>query len=112
MSCSAIIGRAGATSGPCCVPHLHHFCTSFSSPFLFQSHRNSKPLRATITISCSSNKAKQLREILDSPRVHQGPACFDALSANLVQSAEVGCDGSGFGGGIGFVIYPASFTAT
>jgi len=97
MSCSATIGRAGATSGGGCVPHLHHFRTSFSSPFQFQSRRNSKPLRATITISCSSNKAKQLREILDSPGVHQGPACFDALSANLVQSAGFPlCFTSGF----------------
>nr|ACJ85717.1 unknown [Medicago truncatula]AFK36524.1 unknown [Medicago truncatula] len=99
MSCSATVGRAGATAtaGGGCVPHLHHFRTSFSSPFQLQSHRNSKPLRATITISCSSNKAKQLREILDSPGVHQGPACFDALSANLVQSAGFPlCFTSGF----------------
>ena len=31
--------------------------------------------------------AKVLRRILDSPGVHQGPACFDALSAQLVERA-------------------------
>lgn len=31
--------------------------------------------------------AKALRRILDSPGVHQGPACFDALSAKLVERA-------------------------
>ncbi|KAI9194896.1 hypothetical protein LWI28_009972 [Acer negundo] len=31
--------------------------------------------------------AKQLRQILKLPGVHQGPACFDALSAKLVEKA-------------------------
>ncbi|KAF5465257.1 hypothetical protein F2P56_015280 [Juglans regia] len=31
--------------------------------------------------------AKALRRILDLPGVHQGPACFDALSAKLVEKA-------------------------
>lgn len=31
--------------------------------------------------------AKVLRRVLDSPGVHQGPACFDALSAKLVERA-------------------------
>ncbi|KAK3204770.1 hypothetical protein Dsin_018816 [Dipteronia sinensis] len=31
--------------------------------------------------------AKQLRQILELPGVHQGPACFDALSAKLVEKA-------------------------
>ena len=31
--------------------------------------------------------AKALRKILDSPGVHLGPACFDALSAKLIQRA-------------------------
>lgn len=30
---------------------------------------------------------KVLRRILDSPGVHQGPACFDALSAKLIERA-------------------------
>jgi hypothetical protein len=31
--------------------------------------------------------AKALRRLLDLPGVHQGPACFDALSAKLVERA-------------------------
>ncbi|GLJ21807.1 hypothetical protein SUGI_0407240 [Cryptomeria japonica] len=31
--------------------------------------------------------AKVMRRILESPGVHQGPACFDALSAKLVEQA-------------------------
>ncbi|KAL5852108.1 hypothetical protein ACOSQ3_007226 [Xanthoceras sorbifolium] len=35
--------------------------------------------------------AKQLRQILELPGVHQGPACFDALSAKLVEKAGFQC---------------------
>lgn len=42
--------------------------------------------------SVSSNEytspAKALRKLLESPGIHQGPACFDALSAKLVERAE------------------------
>lgn len=42
-------------------------------------------------ISCCSSSgdtpAKALRKILESPGIHQGPACFDALSAKLVERA-------------------------
>lgn len=31
--------------------------------------------------------AKVLRRIINSPGVHQGPACFDALSAKLIEKA-------------------------
>lgn len=31
--------------------------------------------------------AKVLRRILESPGIHQGPACFDALSAKLIERA-------------------------
>jgi len=34
-----------------------------------------------------SSPAKKLRKLLDSPGIHQGPACFDALSAKLVEKA-------------------------
>ncbi|CAJ2668813.1 unnamed protein product [Trifolium pratense] len=104
---ATIGGRYGGVSGGC-VPHLRHECLSFSSSFQSKSHsifhsktRTSKSQRKTI-ISCSSSssnsdKVKLLREILDSPGVHQGPACFDALSANLVQSAGFPlCFTSGF----------------
>ncbi|CAM8989209.1 unnamed protein product [Rhodiola kirilowii] len=53
-------------------------------------------------VACSSNErdspAKELRKILDSAGVHQGPACFDALSAKLVQNAGFQfCFSTGFG---------------
>ena len=35
----------------------------------------------------AESPAKALRRILDSPGIHQGPACFDALSAKLVERA-------------------------
>ncbi|KAL5998129.1 hypothetical protein ACLOJK_009064 [Asimina triloba] len=34
-----------------------------------------------------TSPAKELRRILESPGIHQGPACFDALSAKLVERA-------------------------
>ncbi|XP_042986178.1 uncharacterized protein LOC122314701 isoform X2 [Carya illinoinensis] len=37
--------------------------------------------------SVAEPPAKALRRILDLPGVHQGPACFDALSAKLVEKA-------------------------
>lgn len=41
--------------------------------------------------------AKVLRRILKSPGVHQGPACFDALSAKLIEAAGFSyCITSGF----------------
>jgi hypothetical protein len=101
---ATIGGRCGGAGG--CVSHLRQTRISFSSPFQSKSHsifhfktRTSKSQRKSI-ISCSSSnsdKAKLLREILDSPGVHQGPACFDALSANLVESAGFPlCFTSGF----------------
>ncbi|KAK9138920.1 hypothetical protein Sjap_009514 [Stephania japonica] len=47
-------------------------------------------------ISCSiknpnfptESPAKALRRLLESPGIHQGPACFDALSAKLVERAR------------------------
>lgn len=35
----------------------------------------------------SDSPVKSIRRLLDSPGLHQGPACFDALSAKLVQDA-------------------------
>lgn len=34
-----------------------------------------------------SSQAQKLRKILGSPGIYQGPACFDALSAKLVERA-------------------------
>ncbi|PON95558.1 Pyruvate/Phosphoenolpyruvate kinase-like domain containing protein [Trema orientale] len=45
----------------------------------------------------AESPAKALRRILDSPGIHQGPACFDALSAKLVERAGFQfCFTSGF----------------
>ena len=35
----------------------------------------------------SDSPAKALRRILETPGIHQGPACYDALSAKLVERA-------------------------
>lgn len=37
--------------------------------------------------AAGESPAKALRRILQKPGVHQGPACFDALSAKLVERA-------------------------
>lgn len=48
--------------------------------------------------SAGESSSKALRKILDSPGIHQGPACFDALSAKLVEDAGFKfCFTSGFG---------------
>ncbi|XP_023528361.1 uncharacterized protein LOC111791303 [Cucurbita pepo subsp. pepo] len=45
----------------------------------------------------AESPAKALRRILEMPGVHQGPACFDALSAKLVERAGfLYCFTSGF----------------
>ncbi|PQQ10395.1 2 3-dimethylmalate lyase isoform X2 [Prunus yedoensis var. nudiflora] len=41
--------------------------------------------------SAPESPAKALRRILDLPGVHQAPACFDALSAKLVERAGFQC---------------------
>ena len=62
----------------------------------------------------AESPAKALRRILDSPGVHKGPACFDALSAKLVERAGFEyCFTSGmcavFGGCFGgFIIWVLS----
>lgn len=46
--------------------------------------------QTNVTCSVQRNRnspAKLLRLILDSPGVHQGPCCFDALSAKLIEKA-------------------------
>ncbi|XP_050214206.1 uncharacterized protein LOC126665432 isoform X2 [Mercurialis annua] len=57
----------------------------------------------TRTLTCSAadtdqiSPAKSLRLILELPGVHQGPACYDALSAKLVERAGFDyCFTSGF----------------
>uniref|UniRef100_A0A6V7QWH8 Isocitrate lyase n=1 Tax=Ananas comosus var. bracteatus TaxID=296719 RepID=A0A6V7QWH8_ANACO len=47
--------------------------------------------------SSASSPARELRKLLESPGAHQGPACFDALSAKLVERAGFRfCFTSGF----------------
>lgn len=73
---------------------------SFGSPLqrlvLSRSYTSLQlPYDNTSIIACYGDRnsptiespAKALRRILDSPGVHQGPACFDALSAKLVERA-------------------------
>lgn len=40
-----------------------------------------------MTANLDENPAKALRKILETPGAHQGPACFDGLSAKLVERA-------------------------
>ncbi|BAT82951.1 hypothetical protein VIGAN_04003800 [Vigna angularis var. angularis] len=74
-------------------------------PFRSSSVSFLRTSKSSLSIACSlpgndassSSPAKLLRRILDSPGVHQGPACFDALSAKLVQTAGFQfCFTSGF----------------
>lgn len=83
---------------------------NFGSPLqrlvLSRSYTSLKlPYNNTSIIACYGDRnspaiespAKALRRILDSPGVHQGPACFDALSAKLVERAGFElCFTSGF----------------
>lgn len=50
-----------------------------------RTHYNKPTARAAAPAPDPPPKA--LRRILESPGIHQGPACFDALSAKLVQRA-------------------------
>ncbi|KAH1200467.1 2,3-dimethylmalate lyase [Glycine max] len=48
-------------------------------------------------IGIGMEKVKVLRRLLETPGVHQGPACFDALGAKLIESAGFPyCITSGF----------------
>ncbi|KAE8670293.1 Phosphoenolpyruvate carboxylase family protein isoform 2 [Hibiscus syriacus] len=63
--------------------------TLFTSPKRFQA--------ITCCLGDRSSPAMTLRQILESPGVHQGPACFDGLSAKLVERAGFRyCFTSGF----------------
>ncbi|MBA0801217.1 hypothetical protein Gohar_011594, partial [Gossypium harknessii] len=63
--------------------------TSFTTPKRFQ------PI--TGCLGERNTPAKALRQILESPGAHQGPACFDGLSAKLVERAGFQyCFTSGF----------------
>ncbi|XP_057540957.1 uncharacterized protein LOC130818775 [Amaranthus tricolor] len=69
-----------------------------------KSSKRFKSIASSITMMSSGGEGissdspvKSIRRLLDSPGLHQGPACFDALSAKLVQDAGFDfCFTSGF----------------
>ncbi|EEF29706.1 carboxyphosphonoenolpyruvate mutase, putative [Ricinus communis] len=71
-----------------------------SDTFILSSSFSTPKRVSHITCSADTNKtspAKALRLILELPGIHQGPACFDALSARLVEKAGFDyCFTSGF----------------
>ncbi|XP_019054615.1 PREDICTED: uncharacterized protein LOC104605327 [Nelumbo nucifera] len=77
---------------------------SFPNPSREQPNRSSARWGIKTTVACFGEKmadgyspTKELRRILESPGIHQGPACFDALSAKLVERAGFEfCFTSGF----------------
>ncbi|XP_028759775.1 uncharacterized protein LOC114718580 isoform X2 [Neltuma alba] len=76
----------------------------FIHPIHKKSTSNLNRFHRRTFIACSSDRdfvneapVKVLRRLLDSPGVHQGPACFDGLSAKLVERAGFRyCFTSGF----------------
>jgi hypothetical protein len=75
-------------------PHLRLHNQLLLPPILPATNR-SQSITTTIPrssyytplITSSDAPAKALRQLLDSPGIHQGPACFDALSAKLIERA-------------------------
>ncbi|KAF5728822.1 Phosphoenolpyruvate carboxylase family protein isoform 1 [Tripterygium wilfordii] len=109
MKPSAVVGRdyrsisltSPSTSD---APSLQHsFCQSIRIPTRNSSF-NTISITSAVTkrgiVFCAAERdspAKCLRLILNSPGVHPGPACFDALSAKLVERAGFNyCFTSGF----------------
>ncbi|KAM7260390.1 hypothetical protein ACFE04_016131 [Oxalis oulophora] len=66
------------------------YSSSFANNYSKRVH-SITPIRAKASISNErgggESPVKVLRRILELPGVHQGPACFDALSAKLVERA-------------------------
>uniref|UniRef100_A0A2P2IWP2 Petal death protein n=1 Tax=Rhizophora mucronata TaxID=61149 RepID=A0A2P2IWP2_RHIMU len=87
---------------PPSTPLLHFSLTSRNPNFNIDALSNATARRRRVAVNCSAERsspspAKALRLLLESPGVHQGPACFDALSAKLVQKAGFDyCFTSGF----------------
>ncbi|KAJ6806301.1 uncharacterized protein M6B38_175870 [Iris pallida] len=81
--------------------HAHPFANSksqrlavpFPSPWNYPLLKGGPPRRThqscfpKAAAAADDHPAKALRKILESPGIHQGPACFDALSAKLVERA-------------------------
>lgn len=87
-------------SSPSFGSHLHQRSLSLphklnaSPPLLIKTKRGVLPIVAAYSGDRGDSAApepeppaKALRRILELPGVHQGPACFDALSAKLVERA-------------------------
>ncbi|KAK4266530.1 hypothetical protein QN277_027432 [Acacia crassicarpa] len=54
-------------------------------------------MKGSVVSSVKEAPVKVLRRLLDSPGIHQGPACFDGLSAKLIERAGFQyCFTSGF----------------
>eukprot|EP00252_Welwitschia_mirabilis_P018629 TRINITY_DN4139_c0_g1_i1.p1 TRINITY_DN4139_c0_g1~~TRINITY_DN4139_c0_g1_i1.p1 ORF type:complete len:557 (-),score=126.26 TRINITY_DN4139_c0_g1_i1:72-1607(-) len=78
-----------------CPQTIVRFCNHFLSPALPLSSANRlrrKPFQTPAKASKNDvfekdSPAKALRKILEAPGVHPAPACFDALSAKLVEQA-------------------------
>lgn len=82
------------------APHSHatfslqfsSSCSVFHPTIRIRTRNYSKPIGCSLERerdewTVNEGPAKALRRILDSPGIHQCPACFDALSAKLVQNA-------------------------
>lgn len=101
-----VSGRGCAVAGPQHTPSLNIRSPppplissfTFGSRLQISLPRLSNPIQKSRTrlpiaraadrdYSVAEAPAKALRRILDLPGVHQGPACFDALSARLVERA-------------------------
>ncbi|XP_050256286.1 uncharacterized protein LOC126701896 isoform X3 [Quercus robur] len=67
------------------------FQPSLNTPLINPIHKSltrfSKVCAAERYYGLSESPAKALRRVLELPGLHQGPACFDALSAKLVERA-------------------------
>lgn len=61
----------------------HHSIIPFSSSCQWQV----SALKSAGGDDAVSSPAKSLRRLLEAPGIHLGPACFDALSAKLVERA-------------------------
>lgn len=66
-------------------------------PFSSTTTTSIRASSSSSAVDFESSPCKSLRSLLESPGLHQGPACFDALSAKLVESAAFQfCFTSGF----------------
>ena len=67
-----------------------------SNAFIFPTKKATPALQIVAAFSLekdyvAESPAKVLRRILSSPGIHQSPACFDALSAKLVERTGFEC---------------------